>query len=108
MCVVQKPEEQYKVMLQVGLPGRGGEGAGASPGGRGPMEGRRAGGEGYGSISSSVSGAAGVGVRGNQAQMWGRMGVPAWRSGVWDASLRCSIDCEASAGSQSVRVGKLG
>lgn len=28
MCVVQKPEEQYKVMLQVGLPGRGGEGRG--------------------------------------------------------------------------------
>lgn len=39
MCVVQKPEEQYKVMLQVGLPGRGGEGRGASPGGEGPMEG---------------------------------------------------------------------
>lgn len=83
MCVVQKPEEQYKVMLQVGLPGRGDEGRGGVTWGGGPDGG--AGGPGVEKVteafSSSVSGAAGVGVRGNQAQMWGRMGVPAWRSG---------------------------
>lgn len=32
MCVVQKPEEQYKVMLQVGRLGRWGEGRGRQQG----------------------------------------------------------------------------
>ena len=106
MCVVQKPEEQYKVMLQVGLPGRGGEKRGGGTWRGGPDGG--AGGPRAEKVteafSSSVSGAAGCWCPWEPGTDVGADGSPCVEIGVRDASLGRSIDCEASPGFRSVHI----
>lgn len=100
MCVVQKPEEQYKVMLrQVGLPRPRGRGRGVTWG-EGPMEGPEGPGwRGYGSIFVLRLWGGGCWCPWEPGTDVGADGVPAWRSGYGTvSSLRCSVCCEAGAG----------